>query len=105
AVVQRVAAGECLAATTVICADKTGTVTENRMTVHGWHLSGTEYRSPVPEYDARLARALAIGVLCNEAELANGGSEIRGSSTEGALLRAARDAGFGYQPLRERFPP
>ena len=102
--VRRLAAVESLGATTVICADKTGTVTENRMTVHGWHLSGTEYRSPVSEYDARLARALAIGVLCNEAELANGGSEIRGSSTEGALLRAAQHAGFDYEPLRRRFP-
>src|SRR2546426_280177 len=102
--VRRLAAVESLGATTVICADKTGTVTENRMSVYGWHLSGTEYRSPVAEYDARLARALAIGVLCNEAELANGGTEIRGSSTEGALLRAAQHAGFDYEPLRRRFP-
>src|SRR5439155_207635 len=64
--VRRLAAVESLGATTVICADKTGTVTENRMSVYGWHLSGTEYRLPVAEYDARLARALAIGVLCNE---------------------------------------
>jgi len=102
--VRRLAAVESLGATTVICADKTGTVTENRMSVYGWHLSGTEYRLPVAEYDARLARALAIGVLCNEAELANGGTEIRGSSTEGALLRAAQHAGFDYDPLRRRFP-
>ncbi|PYO01190.1 MAG: ATPase [Candidatus Rokuibacteriota bacterium] len=102
--VRRLAAAESLGATTVICADKTGTVTENRMTVYGWHLSGSEYRSPAAVYDARLARALAIGTLCNEAELANGGAEIRGSSTEGALLRAARDAGFDYEPLRRRFP-
>lgn len=102
--VRRLAAAESLGATTVICADKTGTVTENRMTVYGWHLSGSEYRSPVSVYDARLARALAIGALCNEAELANGGTEILGSSTEGALLRAACDAGFDYEPLRRRFP-
>src|SRR5262249_15622261 len=90
--VRRLATAETLGAATVICADKTGTVTESRMTVHAWHLSGKEYRFPISVYDARLARALAIGTLCNEAELANGGTEVRGSSTEGALLRAARDS-------------
>jgi Ca2+-transporting ATPase len=106
--VRRLAAVESLGATTVVCADKTGTVTENRMSVHGWHLAGQEYRPPNGDggrdYDAMLARALAIGVLCNEAELANGWTELRGSSTEGALLRAALDAGFDYAPLRRRFP-
>jgi Ca2+-transporting ATPase len=106
--VRRLAAVEGLGATTVVCADKTGTVTENRMTVHGWHLAGREYRPPNGDggrdYDAMLARALAIGVLCNEAELANGWTELRGSATEGALLRAAVDAGFDYAPLRRRFP-
>src|SRR5262249_60343885 len=102
--VRRLAAVESLGATTVICADKTGTVTENRMSVYGWHLSGTEYRLPVAEYDARLARALAIGVLCNEAELANGGTEDRGSATQGALLRAAQQAGLAYRALPRRLP-
>jgi Ca2+-transporting ATPase len=122
--VRRLAAVESLGATTVICADKTGTLTENRMTVHSWHVAGREYRhrngdvaavtgngdsaalaaTPTgrrrPEdLDPAFERALMIGVLCNEAEL-----DGNGSSTEGALLRAARDMGLDYKNIRESHP-
>ncbi len=105
-IVRRLAAVESLGATTVICADKTGTVTENRMTAHSWHLVGRAYRAPLDgdAIDQDLMRALAIGALCNEADLANGGLDIQGSSTEGALLRAAVQAGLDYRALRQRYP-
>jgi Ca2+-transporting ATPase len=105
-IVRRLAAVESLGATTVICADKTGTVTENRMTAHSWHLDGRAYRAPLDgdAIDQDLMRALAIGALCNEADLINGGLDVQGSSTEGALLRAAVQAGLDYRALRQRYP-
>jgi Ca2+-transporting ATPase len=105
--VRRLAAVESLGAVTVICADKTGTLTENRMTVDSWCLGLREYGQGDELADERagdraLARALSIAVLCNEAELGVDGAI--GSSTEAALLVAAREAGLDYRDERRRHP-
>lgn len=103
--VRRLAAVESLGAVTVICADKTGTLTENRMTVDSWCIGLREYGQGVElagecAADRGLARALSIAVLCNEAELGPAGAI--GSSTEAALLLAAREAGLDYREERRR---
>ena len=56
--------------------------------------------------DPRLARAITIAVICNEADLVEGDGErpIRGSATEGALLEAARRHGIDYREIRNAFP-
>jgi len=105
--VRRLAAVESLGATTVICADKTGTLTENRMTVHGWYVGEHEIRqadapSAVEAGDV-LRSALTVAALCNEAELLGDG-DFRGSATEAALLFAAQDAGLDYAALRLAHP-
>jgi Ca2+-transporting ATPase len=105
--VRRLAAVESLGATTVICADKTGTLTENRMSVHAWFVGGREHRREATRDggdDEALRTALAVAALCNEAELFDDGADFRGSATEAALLLAAQEAGLDYRALRAAHP-
>jgi Ca2+-transporting ATPase len=97
AIMRRLTAVETLGSTTVICADKTGTLTENRMTVREYYLSdgrtiAVEGSECSAAGDELLERALRIGVLCNEAVFrANGNEETVtiGDPTETALLVVA----------------
>jgi Ca2+-transporting ATPase len=115
-------AAEALGSVTVVCADKTGTLTENRMAARDLfvdaarvHVGGPALRvsGTLQSVDSSVLsdevvrRALRVGVLCSDAELAispNGGVEIDGSATEGALQVAAAKAGLDVGGLRERYP-
>jgi Ca2+-transporting ATPase len=97
AIMRRLPAVETLGSTTVICADKTGTLTENRMTVREYFLSDGrrieigDCENPL-ENDRLLEQAVRIGVLCNEASFrAEATDETRtiGDPTETALLVVA----------------
>jgi P-type Ca2+ transporter type 2C len=122
ALVKKLSSVETLGAATVICTDKTGTLTQNEMTVreawtacHAYTVSGVGYE-PIGEFlvgdqpvraDADLARLARIAALCNNARLLAPGEsrsrwEILGDPTEAALLVAAAKAGFDPSAELER---
>ena len=121
AILRRLAAVETLGSTTVICSDKTGTLTENRMTVEeiwtaghhfvladdatgGKFLEGDE---PAAIEDERaLHLTLLTGALTNEADLHWSGDELitTGDPTEVALLLSALTAGIEAHDARTAYP-
>ena len=130
ALVKRLSAVETLGCTTVICTDKTGTLTQNEMTVRDIWVGGrsisvsgvgyapegqfSECGAPLeqPADDAELRQLLLAASLCNDARLippnAQTPSEDRwsilGDPTEAALLVAARKAGIEYETEMRRMP-
>ena len=119
ALIRRLPAVEGLGSVTVICSDKTGTLTQNRQVVQELRLAGTAVRVSGHGYepsgsldavdDAPPAAALQLllesGVLCNDAELRRGSGgdwEVLGDPTEGALVVAAAKAGINAEHLRQR---
>jgi len=123
ALVRKLPAVETLGCTTVICSDKTGTLTQDQMTVQriyanskffevggigyepkgGFFLNGAPYEV---SKDTHLKTLLRIGSLCNDARLvmANNRWEIRGDPTEGALVVVAAKAGIEQQSENNEYP-
>ncbi|MEA2032726.1 MAG: HAD-IC family P-type ATPase [Euryarchaeota archaeon] len=116
ALIKRLPAAETLGCTTVICTDKTGTLTKNQMTVSRIYCGGKEYevsgvgyepsgefifdnRAITPEKEGEeLIETLKAGYLCSNASLAENKDEERysivGDPTEGALVVSASKAGI-----------
>ena len=124
AVIRRLPAVETLGSTTVICTDKTGTLTENQMTVREiwtpqrlFAVTGSGYEPDgqlldeaglsVDKTDSEALRwSLLAGARCNEARLIrdNGRWEVVGDPTEGALLAVAAKGGLDVVALRQAYP-
>jgi Ca2+-transporting ATPase len=126
-IIRSLPAVETLGSTSVICSDKTGTLTENEMTVQRIQAGGRWFRVAgvgyTPQGDIAsedglgtndaLRECLVAGVLCNDSVLIREGGEggekpgrwkIQGDPTEGALVVVARKSGLAPDDLAARFP-
>ena len=123
AIIRKLTAVETLGSTTVICSDKTGTLTENQMTVQeilaggerfevtgaGYAPSGRILRQGVtadPSRSPALRECLKAGLLCNDCLLLEkeGRWAVQGDPTEGALLVSAVKAGLDMAAVRKKSP-
>lgn len=112
AIVRKLPAVETLGCASVICSDKTGTMTQNKMTVtHLWS-SGKTWNMNVDEATNdgwrsknEIKQLLTFGVLCNHANLMINQDDVKidGDPTEGALLLAAYKAGIHQNALEKQF--
>ncbi len=123
ALIKKMTAVETLGSCSVICSDKTGTLTQNRMVIEkiftldaevavtgdgftpeGLFMKETEQIDP--RKHGSISKVIEIGTLCNNAELVKQGTEwgIDGETTEGALIVMAQKAGVDRKSMHKDFP-
>ncbi|MDA0265569.1 MAG: cation-transporting P-type ATPase [Cyanobacteria bacterium] len=128
AIIRKLPAVEALGSATVICSDKTGTLTENQMTVQAIYAAGNHYRVSGGGYSPKgeisrlsnnttleplehglppgLTACLMAGILCNDSQLKQTGKDwsVVGDPTEGALIAVAEKAGMSQGGLAAAKP-
>ncbi|MGD9038746.1 MAG: cation-transporting P-type ATPase [Desulfobacteraceae bacterium] len=123
AIIRKLPAVETLGSTMVICSDKTGTLTQNQMTVQEIVAGGRRYsitgvgyapegriEDPHAEFDLdsnlALQELLKAGILCNDSSLrkSDRGWKVEGDPTEGALITSGMKAGYDSKQLEKEMP-
>jgi Ca2+-transporting ATPase len=124
AIIRKLPAVETLGSTTVVCSDKTGTLTENQMTVQRVWAGGRDYEVQGGGYEPQgaltwqarvidplnhpaLLECLLAGVLCNDSQVVKGEDgrhTVEGDPTEGALIVAGAKAGLVHAQVHRETP-
>ncbi len=127
ALIRKLSSVETLGSTTVICSDKTGTLTHNEMTVRKLYVNGEimdvlgdgyeytgEFLKDGKKIDGKTVKNIELllrsGILCNDAEITkdaskevNNQNSVIGDPTEGALIVSAEKLGLHKQELNSKF--
>lgn len=107
AIIRRLPAVETLGSASVICSDKTGTLTQNRMTLVQGYADGMETPEDIfNENSPRIKRLLQLGTLCCDGSVTfhDGEEQLVGDPTETAIVLAAHRNGLPKEKLNQRYP-
>ncbi|WP_207432959.1 cation-translocating P-type ATPase [Sabulibacter ruber] len=105
AIIRKLPAVETLGSTSVICTDKTGTLTQNKMTVVDYYVMGKPqngFEEDPAQWTESERKLMQVAVLCNDAQINEDGSEV-GDPTEIALIAFSNQKNQPYQQLRNQY--
>lgn len=103
AIIRKLPAVETLGSTSVICTDKTGTLTQNKMTITAHYIPGqpeSKLAGQPKDWNQSERLLIDVAVLCNDSYLNTKGDQV-GDPTELALIHFAEKNNVSYQALRE----
>ncbi len=107
AIIRRLPAVETLGGASIICSDKTGTLTQNRMTLVKAWIDGTDSPEDISDKNSEAIRKLlAFGTLCSEGSITIDGDKVQhiGDPTETAIVLAAHNNAMTKDALMQQFP-